>query len=270
MVIGMLAIFKSGGAYVPLDDTLPSERLRFYIQDSQASLLLTTESLLDKFTGLEIPFVCFDKETARISTYPTDNFDSGATPANLAYCMYTSASTGDPKGVMITQAAVSNTLLWRKEQFSIDHRARALQSIPYTFDPSVWQIFTPLISGARLIIARPQGHRDLGYLLEILGSQSITVTDFPPALLKALLEEPDLHACNALRIVFCGGEAMSVELQNKFVSRLSARLFNQYGPTETSIDATSRLCSLEAAVLSVPIGRPIANTQVYILDEWQE
>jgi amino acid adenylation domain-containing protein len=190
-------------------------------------------------------------------------------PANLAYVIYTSGSTGRPKGTMNTHRGIVNRLLWMQEQYGLGGDDRVLQKTPYGFDVSVWEFFWPLTTGARLIVARPGGHQDPAYLVEIIVAAGITTLHFVPSMLQVFVGAPGVERCVSLRRVICSGEALPLDLARRFQERFpagSAELHNLYGPTEAAVDVTYWACEREAGRASVPIGRPVANTQIWLLD----
>jgi amino acid adenylation domain-containing protein/FkbM family methyltransferase len=266
MVVGLLAILKAGGAYVPLDPSYPAERLRFMLADAGAPVLLTQQRLLSSVPPHHATVVCLDTDWETIA----QSCAATAAPAseNLAYMIYTSGSTGLPKGAMTTHAAIVNRLLWMQQAYGLSESDRVLQKTPLSFDVSGWELFWPLITGARMVLARPDGHKDSSYLIGLIAEQQITTLHFVPSMLQAFLEDRGVERCTTLRRVICSGEALSVNLQERFFERLGgAELHNLYGPTEAAIDVTSWRCEPHDRRPSVPIGRPIANTQLYILDE---
>jgi amino acid adenylation domain-containing protein len=286
MVVALLAVLKAGGAYVPLDPAYPVERLAFLLDDSQAPVLLTHSHLLERLAGMgsggrvarehTSPFLtlCLDTEWETInqqSSIPTglsvSNPQFTISPDNLAYIIYTSGSTGQPKGAINTHRGIINRLQWMQAEYPLTAQDGVLHKTPFGFDVSVWELFGPLIAGARLIIAQPGGQRDSAYLKRLIAEQYITTLHFVPAMLQVFLHEPDLESdCTSLRRVFCGGEALSAELQTCFMARLKASLYNLYGPAEAAIDVTAWPCQPVSANEMVPIGWPIANLQTYILD----
>ncbi|MGH2619079.1 MAG: amino acid adenylation domain-containing protein, partial [Anaerolineales bacterium] len=186
---------------------------------------------------------------------------------NLAYVLFTSGSTGRPKGVGIPHQGVRNRLLWMQERFGLDGTDAVLQKTPYTFDVSVWEFFWPLITGTRLIVAAPGDHKEPDRLVELIDRHGVTTLHFVPSMLSAFLQAADLDRCASLRRVILSGEALSAELQRRFFECTNAELHNLYGPTEASIDVTAWTCERNRVESSVPIGRPIANTQIYLLDD---
>jgi microcystin synthetase protein McyA len=266
MVVGILGILKAGAAYLPLDSTYPKERLSFMLNDANVQVLLTQQHLSKLSLKKELDVIELDTEWSLIAQENAENIKDKAKAENLAYVIYTSGSTGDPKGTMITHRGVCNTLLWRLRTFSLNEKDRIMQTVSFAFDPSVWQIFGALLSGARLVLPRPEALKDTAYLVKFIAEREITITDFPPSLLQVLLDEPHLEECRSLRCLFSGGESLSAAIVERFYSRLNAELYNQYGPTEATIDATYWKCIAGFKDDLVPIGRPISNTQIYLLD----
>jgi amino acid adenylation domain-containing protein len=266
MVVSLLGVLKAGGAYVPLDPEYPRERLNFMLEDAGVGVLLTEQSLAEIVPVNIAHVVSVDADwgvIARESATPTE---SSAEPSNTAYVIYTSGSTGRPKGVLIPHEAILNRLLWGQEVYPLTSEDRVLQKASFSFDFSVWEIFGTLLAGAQLLLARPGGQQDSGYLSKLIAERRVTVAHFAPAMLQMFLGEAGLDACESLRLVFSGGEALSVEVQERFFKRLPSELINQYGPTEASVDATYFICRRESGRGTVPIGRPIANTRAYVLD----
>jgi amino acid adenylation domain-containing protein len=267
MVVGLLGILKAGGAYLPIDSAYPEERINFMIADAQISILLTQEKLLPKLSlQNNAQTICLDSDWETIAQQNIDNPVSGVIADNLAYIIYTSGSTGKPKGVMINHRAICNHMLWMQTTFAFQETDTVLQKTPFSFDASVWEFYAPLLVGGKLIIARPGGHQDVSYLLEIINQQQVTIVQLVPSLLQMLLEQPGIEKCDSLKHIFCGGETLPLVLQESLLSRLSVNLHNLYGPTEACIDATFWTCQADINQKNVPIGRPIHNAKTYILD----
>lgn len=266
MVVGILGVLKAGGAYVPLDPTYPQERLAFMLEDAQVAVLLTQQRLLAGLPQHGTQVICLDTGWETIAQEREDNAVSGVSGGNLAYVIYTSGSTGSPKGAMNTHRGICNRLLWMQDTYQLTEADRVLQKTPYSFDVSVWEFFWPLLTGARLIMACPGGHQDSTYLVKLIAEQKITTLHFVPSMLRMFLEERGLETCKSLRRVLCSGEALPLDLQERFFRCLEAELHNLYGPTEAAIDVTFWACQRDSNQDVVPIGRPIANTQIYILD----
>ncbi|MBZ0257201.1 amino acid adenylation domain-containing protein, partial [bacterium] len=271
MVVGILGIMKAGGAYVPLDPDYPNDRLRYMLEDAQAPVLLTQQKLLNEhpaFLNLKVsPFiVCVDRDQEIIETFNDGNPVNQTRPEDLAYIIYTSGSSGRPKGVMNIHKAICNRLLWMQDEYGLDENDRVLQKTPFSFDVSVWEFFWPLMTGARLVMAKPEGHKDSAYLIDLVRARNITTLHFVPSMLKAFLERDEAGTCRCVRRVICSGEALTTEIQTRFFERFDCELHNLYGPTEAAIDVTYWECKPEKDAVTVPIGRPIANTSIYILD----
>src|SRR6185369_6715974 len=257
--VALLGVLKAGAAYVPLDPDHPADRLAFQEKDAGLRLILTSRDLADLTAG----------EDGRL--------DVSVAPDNSAYVLYTSGSTGRPKGAMIAHRAIVNRLLWMQDALHLTADDRVLQKTPFSFDVSVWELFWPLMFGARLVMALPGGHRDNAYLKSVIAGERITVLHFVPSMLQLFLEEPGVEAgvedsrtLRSVRDVVCSGEALTTELARRFAARFGGvRLHNLYGPTEAAVDVTSWLCGEgeeRGNVPIIPIGRPIANTRIHVLD----
>ena len=266
MIVGLLGTLKAGGAYLPLNPSDPRERIRLVIEDAQPQVLLTQQRFVESIPCTPPQCVCLDAGWDKIARCSDVNPRTGMTSQNLAYVIYTSGSTGRPKGVMVQSGAVCHHLLWMQSAFPLTQTDRILQKYPFNFDASVCEIFGPLAAGARLIITEPSEHWDIEQFVKVLIDQQITVLDVVPSMLRALVEEEGFSACRSLKRVISGGEPLSPELRDRFFARTNAELHNIYGPTEATIGATSWTCLPEHAGQIVPIGRPAANTPVYILD----
>jgi amino acid adenylation domain-containing protein len=242
------------------------------LADSAPVALLTQPALAASLAGLAgPPVLAFDSDCAQFEDQASGDLDPaqlGLTPSHLAYVIYTSGSTGMPKGVMTEHGAVVNRLWWAQHEYEIDSDDRVLQKTPFTFDVSVWEFFLTLQAGARLVLATPEGHRDPDYLAATIEREAITVIHFVPSMLAAFLPYALAARCRSLRHVLCSGEALPAALQAGFFSRLpDIALHNLYGPTEAAIDVTSWRCRPAYGGHAVPIGRPIANLKVYLLDD---
>ncbi|MEU5092259.1 amino acid adenylation domain-containing protein [Streptomyces sp. NPDC021356] len=266
LVVALLAVLKAGGAYLPLDPGYPRERLEFMLTDSQAHVLLTGPGThaygLATDGSIRVVAVGPDPGAGRDDQPP----ESPVSSDHLAYVIYTSGSTGRPKGVQVPHRGIVNRLLWMQEAFRLEPGDVVLQKTPTSFDVSVWELFWPLITGARMVLAEPGGHRDPDYLARLIQHEHVSVCHFVPPMLDLFLSAPPAAQCRSLRLVVCSGEALPVELALKFHRTLPAKLENLYGPTETSVDVTRWSSRPDWAGQSVPVGAPIANTQVYVLD----
>lgn len=275
LVIGLLAVLKAGAAYLPLDPDQPAARAQFQLTDAGAVVLLAQPGV-----GPEPP-----AGIDRIELLPAEQPQTGD-PAistteeylpvpgadrlpvvggqDSAYLIYTSGSTGTPKGVLCNHAGLLNRLGWMQAKYPIDASDRVLQKTPYGFDVSVWEFWWPLLTGARLVLAAPGGHRDPNYLATVLVDQQITVCHFVPSMLRTFLDQS--AQLWMLRQLFCSGEALPPDTRDRALRRLSVgQLHNLYGPTEASIDVTAWTCATTDGPVVV-IGRPITNMQTYVLD----
>ena len=267
LVIALLASMKAGGAYVPLDPEYPKDRLETMLADANPPVVLTQTHLLDRVpSGAKHVFV-LDRDWNSLKNESTADLAAQVGGKNLAYTIYTSGSTGKPKGVPNVHEAIVNRLLWMQDMYQLTGNDRVLQKTPFSFDVSVWEFFWPLLTGATLVMAKPGGHRDPAYLVNIIAEQRITTLHFVPSMLSIFLETTGLARCASIRQVFASGEALPYELQQRFFSRMgNAELHNLYGPTEAAVDVTYWPCTPDSEKSIVPIGRPVANTQIYVLD----
>jgi amino acid adenylation domain-containing protein len=264
MVLALLGVVKAGGAYVPLDPDYPRERLEKMLEDSKAPVLLIQEHLLDRVPQSGLHVIRMDRDWPE--TESTENLPAEVSGKNLAYVIYTSGSTGQPKGVPNVHEGIVNRLLWMQDMYKLGPKDRVLQKTPYSFDVSVWEFFWPLMTGAALVVARPNGHKDPGYLAKLIADEQITTLHFVPSMLSIFLETEGLERCHGLRRVFASGEALPFDLQQRFFEKLKVELHNLYGPTEAAVDVTYWACQPDSKEPVVPIGKPIANIQIYILD----
>jgi len=281
MLVAVLAALKSGAAYLPLDPSYPAARLRDMLDDAAPAVLLSTERIAGTLPthaarllliehalahGADDAHDAHDAHDAR-----EEDLDTGVRSADVAYLMYTSGSTGKPKGVLVTHGGVANYLAWRHSYFPLHAADRVLQKASLSFDDSVWEMLEPLSAGAAVILARARYEFDSAYLVALMAQWRITAACFVPSLLHAIIEEPAVAGCDSLRRLTTGGETLSIELQRRVLERLpGAALYNGYGATETTIASTFWQCVDAPGQSSVPIGRPIANTQVYVLDAEQQ
>lgn len=265
LVVTLLAALRSGAAYLPIETGYPVDRIRFMLVDARPELVVTTATTAESLPT-DIPVLTLDAPEFPAEPRAWPLAVRAARPGNLAYVIYTSGSTGQPKGVLVTHTAIVNRLLWMQDTFGLTGDDRVLQKTPIGFDVSVWEIFWPLISGATLVVAAPNAHRDTRYLAELIRRRQITTVHFVPSMLAAFLDEPLAAGCAGMRRVICSGEALPTELRARFTELLDVPLFNLYGPTEAAVDVTWTECSRQATPEPVPIGRPVCNTRTYVLD----
>ncbi len=268
MVVGMLGILKAGGAYIPIDPSYPQNRVEFMISNSNAKVLITQKHIVDHLPQNISNFILIDDDWNKIAGESGENFQSAVELDNLAYMIYTSGSTGMPKGVMITHRALANHMMWLKNAFQFDSSDSLLQKTPFSFDSSGWEFYLPLIIGGRLVMAVPDGHMDTAYLVNTIIKNSITIIQFVPSLFRMFLNEQGIENCTSLKFINCIGEALTYDLTEKLFEKLDLDFYNFYGPTEATMDATYYKCEADSKNKSIPIGKPLYNTQAYILDKF--
>ena len=274
LVVALLAVLKTGAAYLPVDPGYPAERVALMLQDAGPGWVLAGRAQARDLPGLPAVAVLAAGDpglAGELAGMAGSDLDDGSRaaalrPGQLAYVMYTSGSTGVPKGVAVPHAGIVNHLGWLQAAFGLGAGDRVLQKTPVSFDVSVWEVFWPLLQGARLVLARPGGQRDPGYLSGLIGRESVTTVHFVPSMLEAFAGQAVPGECASLRRVLCGGEALPGPLAGRFAARFTASLHHLYGPTETSVDATAWAC--RGGADAPPIGAPVANTRVFVLDRW--
>lgn len=268
MVVSMSGVMLSGAAYVPLDPNYPNDRLAFMIQDCQPMLILTQKRYLKKLP-VKMPVIAVDGQWSEISDKVATLKANQVTltqqvkPNHLAYILYTSGSTGQPKGVMVEHKSAVNAVTWFCRHFTIRGSSQIILLTDYTFDPSVEDIFAALMTGATLYIPSKDVLMDQAKLASYLAENRITGINCVPAFLDALLLHP--NKLDSIEYVISGGDSLSESLKNEILSR-GYNLHNNYGPTEATIDTLSAKCDENQVV----IGTPISNTQVYILDQHRQ
>ncbi|RMQ40246.1 Non-ribosomal peptide synthetase SyfB, partial [Pseudomonas cichorii] len=272
LLVGLLAVLKAGGAYVPLDPGYPVERLAYMLADSGAQSLLVDAVTQERFADSALQLVNLDASTwtAQSTTNPAV---PGLNAEHLAYVIYTSGSTGTPKGVMVEHRGLCNLVQWSSQQFLPGAEGALLHKTPVSFDASVWELFWPLCAGLRLVLARPDGHRDPAYLAQLIIERQVSVVQFVPALLQQFLELEESSRCFSLSDIVCGGGELTETLARQVRQRLpQARLHNVYGPTETTVDCSVWTLEPQDSLpdSALPIGRPISNTRLYVLDAYDQ
>ncbi|MBD2520847.1 amino acid adenylation domain-containing protein, partial [Nostoc sp. FACHB-973] len=265
MVVGLLGILKAGGAYVPLDPEYPQDRLHFMLEDTQVSLLLTQQHLVDRLPQHQAQVVCLDTQWQLISQLNQDNLITEVQASNLAYVIYTSGSTGIPKGVLITYKGLLNLVFWHQRAFEITSSDKATQLAGTAFDAAVWELWPYLTAGASIYLVKSEILTSPVNLRDWLTSNKITISFVPTPVAQELLSLAWTTESLAMRCILTGGDKLH---QYPSVS-VPFQVVNNYGPTENTVVATSGLLVADKnhVQISPPIGRPIANTQVYILDQ---
>ncbi|MHA4812444.1 amino acid adenylation domain-containing protein, partial [Flavitalea flava] len=272
MIIGIWGILKAGGAYVPIDPTFPAGRIGYLLEDTGIGIVLASGAcrscLPADYKGL---IIGLDTEWEEITKEPTTRVAVFSEPHHIVYVIYTSGSTGRPKGVMIEHRGLVNRLCWAQQYYGLTEQDAVLQKTTYCFDVSVWELLWPLLTGAKLIFAHSEGHKDVDYLKWIIDSQKITVIHFVPSMLEIFLSEVHPGDCTTLKKILCSGEALKKSHVRLCEYRLPhAELHNLYGPTEASIDVTYWNTSdrtLEDNL--VPIGKPIGNIRLFISNKYR-
>jgi amino acid adenylation domain-containing protein len=266
LVVALLAVLKAGGAYVPLDPEQPRERLAAILGSANPRVVLTQQRFRAALPPHAAESWLLDGPESELVGHVSTRPALELLAASLAYCIYTSGSTGAPKGVANSHAGLMNRLYWMQETYSLQASDRVLQKTPFSFDVSVWEFFWPLMTGAVLVVAAPGAHRDPAALNALIVRESVTVVHFVPSMLQAFMTAGELERSPSLRDVICSGEALTQALATEFRGRHQARLHNLYGPTEAAIDVSFWQCGDEPTRTSVPIGRPIANVNLLVLD----
>jgi amino acid adenylation domain-containing protein len=264
MVAALLGILKAGGAYVPLDPAYPADRLRYMLEDSAPAALVTQSSLAGTFAGLGVPVVELDA-AAWAQGPDTNPASAGLTPEHLAYVIYTSGSTGRPKGVMVQHRSLVNHTAWQAAAFGIGARDTVLQRTSISFDASVWELWTPLATGARMLLLSSDAMKDPEAIGRMMTEGGVTIAQFVPVLLQAVLDALPEGGSLPCRILFCGGEPLSAVLVEQARAAGVGEVVNLYGPTEATIDSTWHPCPADDG-RAPAIGRPIANARMYVLD----
>lgn len=266
MVVALHAVQAAGGAYLPLDPEYPIDRIGFMASDADIALLLTHHRHAEACSEVTAPRLFLDEAQPAWSRQPATAPAASVSGENLAYVIYTSGSTGRPKGVAVPHKGFLNRIDWMQSAYRLGADDIVLQKTPFSFDVSVWEFFWPLMTGACLVVAQPGDHRDAERLIHTIESNRVTTLHFVPSMLRVFLAHPRAAVCTTIRQVFCSGEALPHDLQERFFEVSGAQLHNLYGPTEASIDVSHWTCQRNGSEGVVPIGVPIANTSLYVLD----
>src|SRR3569832_2238691 len=266
MGVGVLGILLAGGAYVPLDPAYPAERLTFMLEDTQVSVLLTQQQLVEKLPSHQAQVVCLDSDWQTMAQHSENNPESYVRPDHLAYVMYTSGSTGRPKGVSVIHQGVVR-LVKQTNYASFSNQEVFLQLAPISFDASTFEIWGSLLNGARLVVMPPQTP-SLQELGQALGQHQVTTLWLTAGLFHLMVDER-LEDLKGVRQLLAGGDVLSISHVKKVVQNIPGlTMINGYGPTEnTTFTCCYPITEPSGVSTSVPIGCPIANTQVYLLDD---
>ncbi|MFK7805405.1 MAG: amino acid adenylation domain-containing protein [Anaerolineae bacterium] len=267
MMVGLMAILKAGGAYVPIDPHLPVERAKFMLDDSAVSVVMTQKAWQNQLPDSVQHAICIDDLPAEVAEESSANFDSGVTPKNLIYVIYTSGSTGLPKGVMITHQNLYCYICARDHDNIFTGEDWLLQSATLSFDISAVQLFAAPVLGGRVVLAEPEGFRNIDSFLEIIAREKVTTINCPPSIMEQCIDNPKITECTSLRHGLVGGEALTTDLRDRFMAKMGVPLINGYGPTETTVGMMTHWCDAQSPYQTVPIGRPVPNAKVYILDK---
>jgi amino acid adenylation domain-containing protein len=249
LVVALLGVLEAGAAFVAFDTDHPRARIASLAEDAGVKCMLTAH------------------EVNEVGTRSVDHDPAEVSPLQAAYLMYTSGSTGEPRAIVGTHGGLANKLAWMIETHPLEVGEGVLFKTSVGFDVSIWEWAWPLMCGARVVIARPGGQRDTAYLARLIERESVTTAHFVPSMLEAFLREPEIFRAHGLRRVFASGEALHPECVERFFARLEAELWNQYGPTEASIEVTSHRCLPSARKTRVSIGRAIEGVRLYVLDD---
>ncbi|WP_196279298.1 non-ribosomal peptide synthetase [Catellatospora vulcania] len=270
LVVAILAVLKTGAGYVPIDPEYPADRIALMLDDVRPELLIATPAVAAQAApgGPRTLVIGADR---KYETLADDDLATtrGLDAARLPACViYTSGSTGRPKGVVVAHRGIVNHIFWLQAEYRLTGADRILQKAPITFDVSVWELLLPLVTGATMVLARPGGHRDPAYLVDLVRREHVTTAEFVPSLLRMFVDEPGAAQCTSLRQLVSGGEELPRDLRDRALAVLpDVHLHNTYGPTETTIGVTSGECVRGGAGALVPIGRPNWNTRLFVLDE---
>jgi amino acid adenylation domain-containing protein len=265
-VVALLAVWRCGAAYVPVDPDHPRDRVAWILRDTGAGLVLTERALADTVRAAGGEPLELDAAWSHRPT-PADLRADHAAPDNAAYAIYTSGSTGRPKGVVVTHAGIANRIRWAVDRHGLGPHDRVLQKTALTFDAAGWEIFAPLVSGGTVVLAPDGAERDPAALVAAMARHGVTVLQVVPSLLRLLVEEDGWAGCADLRLLFSAGEALHAELCGRLLQRADVTVWNTYGPTECSIDATAQRYDPALRSGPVPIGTPLDNLWCVVLDE---
>jgi len=267
MMVAIYGILKAGAAYVPFDPGYPVDRIQYMIEASEVKLILTQEDKVAFLEDYSVEHVVLGNDDVT-SKESKSNPVVEIQPDDYAYMIFTSGSTGKPKGVINSHMGIRNRILWYRREFPIAEHETQMQKTPFSFDVSCGEFFGALTMGARLVIAEPDGHRDVEYLMNLVEKEQVTHIHFVPSMLKPFVDNIDMNKVRSLRQVACTGEPLPYNLVERFKELFdTCQLINLYGPTEAAVEVSFWDCREEYNRKIIPIGRPISNTQFYVLDK---
>ncbi|SFU54137.1 non-ribosomal peptide synthetase [Butyrivibrio sp. M55] len=266
MVEAIIATYRSGGAYVPIDPEYPRDRIEYMVEDSNAEIIIAQK----KFEALlpsDKKIFYIDSEKNLLDKYENDELIKCVKPDNWAYMIYTSGSTGRPKGAINLHSALVNRVVWMQKEMQLTDKDVVLQKTPFSFDVSVWEFVWPLMIGATIVMAKPGGHRNPDYLADIIEKEKVTTLHFVPSMLRIFSDNVVADKCKFLKRIICSGEELKADLMSDCLRKFNCDLYNLYGPTEAAIDVSYWKCYARDGLKSVPIGKPIDNIQLYVLNK---
>ncbi|QSP93688.1 amino acid adenylation domain-containing protein [Marinobacter salinisoli] len=267
MLIAINGVLKSGAAYLPLDPEHPHDRLAFIVNEVQSEFVLTQSHLANRVPEGAKP-VRLDGQDVDFERYDSHRPKVTFTATQLAYVIYTSGSTGTPKGVMLEHRSICNHMLWLKETFPLGDADAVMLKTPYTFDVSLCELFLPLMCGSKLVIARPGGHKDPNYMVDLINQHQISHMHFVPSMAYMFLNACSQAQCPSLRRLILAGEAVSTELEQRISTSFpDAECWNLYGPTEAAVHASLWRCGQESNPHTVPMGKAPPNTRLYVVND---
>ena len=268
MVTSLLAVVHAGYGYLPIETNMPAERLDYILNNSAIDVLLT-DTLLHIVDSIEQVRITPDF-IAKLGAASEQHKICKAAPNDLAYMIYTSGSTGQPKGVLLEHGGLLNRIQWMQKAYPIGPNDKILQKTPYTFDVSVWEFFWPLVTGASLVIAKPGAHKDPVYIARLIQHNQISVLHFVPSMFSAMINSGHWSGCGSVRHIICSGEVLPADTVAKHLNQHNGALHNLYGPTEACIDVSYWDCQADSSEQAIPIGFPIDNTQLYVMNRHQQ
>ncbi|MDJ0674319.1 MAG: amino acid adenylation domain-containing protein [Calothrix sp. MO_167.B42] len=267
MVYGILGVLKAGGCYVPIDPHYPRNRIHAMVEDSRTTMVLSDSKLAGSvLADVDTRVIFLDYLEEEIAAQPHDNLEIPIFPDNIAYLIFTSGSTGRAKGIAISHQSLAHHMAWFVDDLRMNGDDVFLQKTPFSFDGSIWEFWAPLMTGAKLVMAKPGGHQDSAYLMQTIQQHRVTILQVVPTLLEILLDEPELLKCSSLRLVLSGGEALKKRVLQQFNQTMGIEIVNIYGPAEATLNASFNPCPGDDITDTVPIGQPLPNTYLYILD----